>query len=316
MPPTISVPEVVRKKALASGPAGAAWLAGLQDKVDALSSRWRFTYQRALAGGSEALIAEVVTNAGSTAVLKILPPDGASYAGELRVLLAANGRGYARVHDYDADHGALLLEQLGPSLGTLGLPIDAQLAILCETLIEAWRAPADGAALTNGADKAQGLADYTSGLWDELGQPCTRHIIDRALACAMQRRRAYNPALAVIGHGDAHAWNALAADEAQRRFKFVDPDGLFIERAYDLAIPMRDWSAELLAGDALVLGIARCHRLAQLSGVPPAPIWQWGFMERVSTALLCLKVGIPGGRDMLDVSERWAVLPEADGLWG
>jgi hypothetical protein len=32
------------------------------------------------------------------------------------------------------------------------------------------------------------------------------------------------------------------------------PDGLCIERAYDLGIPMREWGAELLAGDPVALG--------------------------------------------------------------
>ncbi|HEY6739760.1 MAG TPA: hypothetical protein VI076_13025 [Actinopolymorphaceae bacterium] len=34
-------------------------------------------------------------------------------------------------------------------------------------------------------------------------------------------------------------------------YRFIDPDGLFAERAYDLAIPMREWSRELLAGDTV-----------------------------------------------------------------
>lgn len=60
--------------------------------------------------------------------------------------------------------------------------------------------------------------------------------------------------------------------DGPRRFKFVDPDGLFIEHAYDLGIPMREWGAELLAGDPLVLGRRRCRLLARLTGVAPEPI--------------------------------------------
>ena len=107
--------------------------------------------------------------------------------------------------------------------------------------------------------------------------------------------------------GDAHPWNTLLVPGAlPGRFKFIDPDGLFVERAYDLAIPMREWSTELLAGDPLLLGVQRCRRLAELTGVDPAPIWQWGFIERTSTGLLCLKVGLEGGHELLTVAERWA----------
>jgi streptomycin 6-kinase len=87
-------------------------------------------------------------------------------------------------------------------------------------------------------------------------------------------------------------------------FTFVDPDGLFAERACDLAVPMRDWSQELLAGDTLRCARRRCAQLSRLCGVAAQPIWEWGFMERVSTALLALQVGREElGRDMLAVAE-------------
>ena len=111
----------------------------------------------------------------------------------------------------------------------------------------------------------------------------------------------------MLAHGDAHAWNTLLVPgSAPQRFKFIDPDGLFIEPAYDLAIPMREWSEDLLAGNPLERAVQRCRRLATLTGVDEEAIWQWGFIERVSTALLCLKVGLAGGRDMLAVAEACA----------
>ena len=37
------------------------------------------------------------------------------------------------------------------------------------------------------------------------------------------------------------------------------------------------------------------------------PIWEWGFVERVSTGLLLLKVGArEWGREFLAVAEEWA----------
>lgn len=50
------------------------------------------------------------------------------------------------------------------------------------------------------------------------------------------------------------------------------PDGLIAERAYDLAIPMREWRADLLAGDSARLGRVRCQPLAALTWVAPEPI--------------------------------------------
>ena len=48
----------------------------------------------------------------------------------------------------------------------------------------------------------------------------------------------------------------------------------------------------------------RCDRLAALTGVAPGPIWEWGFVERVSTGLLTLQVGRRRlARDMLTTAE-------------
>ena len=50
------------------------------------------------------------------------------------------------------------------------------------------------------------------------------------------RCRAFDPEIAVLAHGDPHACNTLVVPGEPKRFKFVDPDGLFVERAYDLSI--------------------------------------------------------------------------------
>jgi streptomycin 6-kinase len=116
----------------------------------------------------------------------------------------------------------------------------------------------------------------------------------------------------VLAHGDPHPGNALQVPGGgPRRFKFVDPDGLLIERAYDLGVLMREWTPELLAGDPYALGMWRCRRLAELTGVDAEAIWQWGFMEITSSGLLCTRLGWEDGREMLAAAEAWAAgLPE------
>jgi streptomycin 6-kinase len=114
----------------------------------------------------------------------------------------------------------------------------------------------------------------------------------------------------VLVHGDAHAHNTLQdplhRSRAGAEFKFIDPDGLFAERAYDLAIPMREWSSELLEGDPTRLGRERCGLLGHLTGVDTQAIWEWGFVERVSTGLLAMQVDAEGvGRRMLEVARHW-----------
>lgn len=302
----IAIPEPVRLKAIAAGPAGAAWLAGLERRAGELATAWGLTIGSALTGGTEGLVLEATMTDGRAAVLKLLPPGATAGPGELETLCAARGRGYAAVYAVDAAHGAILLERLGLPLATLGLAVDAQIAHLCATLAEAWAAPLPEAALMNGAEKARSLSDFIATTWRQLGQPCPAEVIDTALRYADERARSFDPRRAVLAHGDAHPWNALLVPGSHpQRFKLIDPDGLFIEPAYDLGILMREWTDELLAGDALQLGLQRCRQLAARTGVDAGPIWQWGFVERVSTGLLCLQVGLPGGQEMLTVAQQW-----------
>jgi streptomycin 6-kinase len=302
----LMIPDVVQRRARAGGPAGAAWLAGLPDLVRDLAREWHLTLGSLLGGGTEALVMAVTRADGGAAVLKILPPDDSPAAGELDVLLAADGRGYAAIYAADIARKAVLLEQLGPPLAMSGLGVDRQIALLCATLREAWVPPPAGVPFITGAEKARSLSAFIARAWEELGQPCAAHTIAAALHAAEARARAFDPHQAVLAHGDAHPWNTLQVPDAQPpRFKFVDPDGLIIEPAYDLGILMREWTADLLAGDALERGRARCAHLAALTGLEVEPIWQWGVIERVSTGLVFLQLGLDEGRAMLAVAERW-----------
>jgi hypothetical protein len=76
---------------------------------------------------------------------------------------------------------------------------------------------------------------------------------------------------------------------------------------------LRQWGADLLTGDPLVLGRNRCHQLARLTGVDPEPIWQWGFIERTSTGLLLLQLALDAlAHEFLAVADAWAKASDFD----
>jgi streptomycin 6-kinase len=192
------------------------------------------------------------------------------------------------------DGHAMLLERLGPSLEHSGLPVEAQIEVLCGALRRAWEVPGDASVMT-GAAKARWLGDFVRERWRALGEPCDERVIRTALAFAASRADAFDPATAVLVHGDAHAANALL--DADGEYRLIDPDGLFAERACDLAVPLREWPREPGARE-------RCALLSELTGVPFQPIWEWGYVERVSTGLLLLTVGREAlGRDLLAAAE-------------
>ena len=108
----------------------------------------------------------------------------------------------------------------------------------------------------------------------------------------------------MLVHGDAHELNTL--EDGRGGFKLVDPEGLVSEPAHDLGVPMRGLNADLLAGDARRLGLERAQFLARLTGVDAVAIWQWGFVERVSSGLYIMSLGLPDGDEFLAVADRWA----------
>ncbi len=269
----VVVPNAVRQKAAAQGAKGTRWLHGLGGVIERLEHDWDVIVGDTLHGGSESYVAAATTGDGVDAIIKLAIP-GNDLACEATTLRLAKGHGYARLLKHDPARQAMLTERLGAPLAELGLPSNRQIQIICATLQRAWQIPPPASAsLPSGADKARRLAQFIAATWEELNRPCPQPIIEQALSFAEVRRRAFDPETAVLVHGDAGASNTL--QDLQHRstagagFRFVDPDGLVAERAYDLAIPMREWSSELLEGDPARLCRERSGLLGRLTGVDP-----------------------------------------------
>jgi streptomycin 6-kinase len=301
----------LERKARAEGQDCTTWLDRLGDLIEEIGQVWDVEVGEAMSGGTASFVAPATTADGSQAVLKVAMPaaiDGfEALENEARALRAAAGRGCVRLLAHDASRHALLVERLGRQLASSGRPLPDQLAVVCETLERFWASPADPD-LPSGADKAQWLASFITTTWDELGRPCPRAVVDHAVRLAERRARDFDPDRSGLVHGDAHAWNTLQDLSAPGEYRLVDPDGLFAEPEYDLGISMREYSDPLLAGDPLKLGRQRARFLARQSGRDAQRIWEWGYVERVSTGLLLVKVDKDrgGGLTFLQIAAVWA----------
>lgn len=304
-PSDIRISDKLNANIVHRGAAGAEWLATLPEQIARLERAWGIAVGRGYGSGTEAYVAEAVLADGTEAALKIPITGLEKGLRECRMLEAAGGEGYVRLFRSDPGSNAMLLERLGVQLHQLGLPIERQMEIICTLLRRAWRVPPPGLQLVTGAEKAAGMAAYIETVWNKLGRPCSDRTYDVALGFLRERRAAFDPKTSVMAHGDAHAWNTLQ-DPKANGFKLVDPDGLFIERAHDLSISMREWSVEL-EPDPVAKGRARCALLARLTGVDPAAIWQWGTIERLVNGLTYLEVGPPEyAPQFLTVAQAWA----------
>ena len=294
------LPALVRSKALAAG--ATDWLEGLPSLVAGLERDWSITLGRIYEGGTEAFVADAVMADGTEAVLKVLVPHGDDRAqNEITALRLADGGGCAKLFRHDLDRSALLTERLGRRLEEFGAPLARRLEILCAAAERMWR-PAAGQGLPTGAEKGRWLHDFVAAEWDDVGRPCSERAVAQALACAERQTAAHDDERAVLVHGDIHQWNALEAEDG---FKLVDPDGLLAAPEYDLGILMREDPVELLEGDPY----ARARWLAKRTGLDATAIWEWGVVERVSTGLVCERIGLqPEGRHMLAAADQIARL--------
>jgi streptomycin 6-kinase len=281
-----------------------AWLDQLPALVASLESRWRITVGRAYPDATEAFVAEATTDGGEQAVLKLVVPrgdKGHGYAAdEIAVLRLVDGDGCVRLLRHDETQGAMLVAKLGPSMFELKLPIHERHQILCDLAARIWR-PAPDSALPTGGQKGRRLSEMIVSTWERLGHPCPQATVEHALDCAARRTRSHDDSRAVLVHGDIHQWNALATPDGG--FLLVDPDGLLAEPEYDLAILMREDPVELLEEGPQT----RAHWLAERTGTDATAIWEWGVVERVSTGLLALSIGMTElGRQMLGTAAHIA----------
>ncbi|WP_343061579.1 aminoglycoside phosphotransferase family protein [Nocardioides luti] len=289
------------------GEAGRAWAEGLPGVLAELAEQWGLTLGRALPGGSASYVVSATTRDGAPRVVKLVLADP-DLADESRTLVAAEGRGYAHLFDHDVERGALLLEALGPSLDRAVLPVERKLEILARTLAEAWTVPLGTApVLAPGEDKGSTLHQMVVDLDARHPGACDPEVLAQALAYAEARAAAHDPDACVVVHGDAHAANALRVDVprpgAASGYVFVDPDGFRADPAYDLGVTLRDWK---VTDDRPRAELERlCALLAGQAGSDEQRVWEWAFLERVSTGLYVTDFGAESmGRWFLESAAR------------
>lgn len=312
--PVVEIQPLVRQKAHSLGAPGERWLGELPGLLADLERRWSIELGPSLPGGTSSYVTRARTRDGLDAVLKVALPS-ADFTTQVRTLRLAEGRGYVRLLADDLDRHATLQEALGPSMDRLGLAPRQQMETLCAMLRSAWRVPRAAQPTVDPApEKARALGETVGRLWESLGRPCSERVVTRALACAERRAAAFDPDRCVVVHGDPHPGNALRVSApragAEAGFVFVDPDGFLADPAYDLGVVLRDWCAELRGLDGAAAGdVLRsyCALLADRSGLDERAIWEWGFLERVSTGLYVLGFGAEElGRPFLDTAELLA----------
>lgn len=293
------------------GVEGEHWLRNLDEVIQLLEQKWKIRLGKSLKGGTEAFVAEVTTRMGDKAILKLtMPPmeGNTAFKQEIVALKISDGHGYVRLLNYDIDHRAILLERLGSPLKDLGYPTEMQIEIICNALKKSWEKPLPkDHKLQSGKEIINWFSDFIPKIWAEVETPCPRLLIDKALVFLESRLSNSSLETSVLVHGDAHSGNILKdMTNSKTSFKLIDPDGLVAEPAYDLGVLMREWLDDLTI-NPLENGRKRCLLLSEITGVDIGAIWEWGFIQSISTGLFLIKIGQEEmGLQTLKVAEVWS----------
>ncbi len=302
-----NVPSLVISCAKSVGAVGETWLANLDNIVLELEKMWHISVGDTLSGGTHAFVANADGENGEKYVLKIDMPEnlGGEFSNSIETLKMIDGNGCAKLYAYDLERKACLLERLGKPINRLGYSVSEQLQIICSALQEVWKTPFANNKLPSGKDNIVWFRKFIGETWEKLNYPCSCKVIEQAFFYLQTREQALNPDEFVLLHGDAHGGNALK-ELSGNGFKLIDPDGIFYEKAYDLGVLMREWVDEYQQ-DPMKAGKERCAYLHYLTGVSQQAIWEWGYLQTVSTAFVLLQTAQEKtGQQMLCVAECWA----------
>jgi len=327
-----TIPPQVLARAESLGNPGQHWLSELDDLIKRLEQKWNITVGEALSGGTHAFVAPATRHTtdyeshgtlDSSCILKIhLPEESGApeFEREMTTLQIADGNGYAKLYELDREHHACLMERLGKSLADTGYPVTEQIRILCEAMKHAWQIPVTNemrSLLSDGQESITWFRGYIRTTYKLHPQVCPEKVITQAMNFLDSREADFHPEEYVLIHGDVHATNAMQdlsqSDNSETPgFKLVDADGIFYEKAYDLGVLMREWredylpeSEEINPTDLLQKGIARCTYLSELTGVDPQAIWEWGYLQCVSTGLICIDILPEESKKLLALAEAW-----------
>lgn len=241
---------------------------------------------------------EVHEPATGPAVLK-LSGHGSDHGQQVRILRAADGKGYVRVLEQADDLGAVLLERLGPSLyASVPDPVEQSL-VLADLLPTTWELPTAVGAPFTPAQKATSLLALVDGALEngmfENGAPTgasgeqgPREVLERARALALKLIAAPS-ARQVVLHGDPHPGNVLRRGAEH---VFIDPDGFLGEPEYDAWVVLRDHQQvmdDLDHREGVGAG-RRWHaglvaQVAERLELDADRIAAWAALERVTTAI-------------------------------
>ncbi|MFC3494687.1 aminoglycoside phosphotransferase family protein [Glycomyces rhizosphaerae] len=278
------VPSSVRRDVLAwHGSAGQAWLDGLPKTVWRLKRLWSLRIDGPpYGGGSHSYVVPVRRDNGEQAVLKVIYRDGEN-AAEPTALHQYAGDGAVRLHEYDPETGAMLMERAVPgnrlkSTRFFGHRTPEagwrRIGIACGLYRRLWRPVAAVEGFPELPAATEMLDQWRSEYSDPQGTARRGPGAGRLdLALDLCDRLSDPPELG-IGNRDTHLGNIVSAE--REPWLVIDPKPYLAERAFDGGYFL--FMSQLLGPHS---GTELLHSVAEGLGADVERVRAWALLRAI-----------------------------------
>lgn len=298
--------DFVRKASAFHGEEGLAWVNRLPAILANCEQRWRLTFASPFIYQSYAYhyIAPATRSDGTAVVVKVHAPTN-EFTQEAEALRLCEGRGMARLLDYDRNDKALLLERLEPGAPLSELADDdeatSQAAAVMQQL---WRPVPPVHPFPSVIDWGRGFLRLRQRYEGGNG-PFPAALLQEAEALFAELSASM--AASVVLHGDLHHENILAA----RRVPWlaIDPKGVIGEPAYETGALLRNRLPDLRDAPQVVRLLARrVDLLAEALNLDRSRVRDWAVAQVVLSAWWIIEDSSDNWEDQIACAELLAAI--------
>ncbi len=258
-----------------------AWFERLPALLEECAERWQLELLPPFEQLSFHYVAPAVRADGTPVILKTCALTDEFEHG-LAALRLFDGRGIARLLEWDEDQKVMLLERLQPGTMLAALPLEEDeqaTSILAGVMRQLWRPAPAGHSFPAVEQLGQGLTQLRPRYAGGYG-PFPPRLVDEATELFAALSASAQETMLL--HGDLQHHNILRSGDAWRA---IDPKGVVGDPGYEVGASFYNPMPEILEAPDLEQMLAR--RIAQLSeelGMDRARIRGWGLAKSVLTA--------------------------------
>lgn len=286
------------------GRAGVQWLERLPSLLAEGAARWSLDILPPFPVPSYNYVAPSAGSGGEPLVLKIGVPHDELWS-EIDALRVFDGRGIARLIDFDRERGALLLERVlpGDSLWSVA-DENERIEALASVLWRLWRPLPARHPFRTIPDLARGLGRLRAEFGGGYGPfPAAR--VERAVALFRELTGGSDEPFLI--HGDANPGNILRS--GRDGWLAIDPKGYAGRPLWDVATFLNDPPAGLLPTELATLQARRVAALASTLDAPREEVLGWAEAHAVLSGWWSYEDHGRGWEPALALAEIYERLP-------